>query len=69
MNNPAGSATLEVPPTRFDYLPFVQHLGEAWTSQPATQGRFSADGVWLRPEITEDQAWIDEVRRFWRLSP
>ena len=44
----------------------VQRLGDSAVSWNVSQGLFTADGVWLRLEITGDKSRIDEARRLCR---
>ena len=66
MNPGTGSATLEVNLTRSKFVSLVQRLGDSAVSWNVSQGRFTADGVWLRLEITGDKSRIDEARRLCR---
>ena len=66
MSQDTGSATLEVSLTRSKFVSLVQRLGEASLELNVARGRFTADGVWLRLEITGDKSRLDEVRRLCR---
>ncbi len=68
MNCETGSATLEVHLTRSKFVSLVQRLGDSAVSLKVSRGRFTADGVWLRLEITGDKSRIDEARRLCRSS-
>jgi len=69
MNQDTGSATLEVTLTRSKFVSLVRRLGEASMELNVARGRFTADGVWLRLEITGDKSRIDEARRLCRSTP
>jgi len=58
--------TLEVNLTRSKFVSLVQRLGETSVELNVSRGRFTADGVWMRLEITGDKSRIDEARRLCR---
>lgn len=66
MSQDTGSTTLEVSLTRSKFVSLVQRLGEASLELNVARGRFTADGVWLRLEITGAKSRIDEARRLCR---
>jgi len=69
MTQDTGSATLEVTLTRSKFVSLVRRLGEASVELNVARGRFTADGVWLRLEITGDRSRIDEARRLCGSTP
>jgi hypothetical protein len=54
---------LEVSLSRPKFLSLVKKLGESFLSMNVSRGRFTADGVWMRLEITGQKARLDEALR------
>ena len=69
MSQETGSATLEVTLTRSKFVSLVRRLGDAAVTLNVSRGRFTADGVWLRLEISGDKPRIEEARRLCRHTP
>jgi len=57
------TAQLEVSLSRPKFLSLVKRLGESSLSLNVSRGRFTADGVWMRLEITGQNARLDEALR------
>jgi len=57
------TAQLEVSLSRPKFLSLVKRLGESSLSLNVSRGRFTADGVWMRLEITGQKARLDEALR------
>ena len=62
-NPQTETAELEVSLSRPKFLSLVKRLGDSSLSLKVSRGRFTADGVWMRLEITGQKARLDEALR------
>jgi len=62
------SASLEVRLSRPKFMTLVRRLGESSVSLNVSRGRFTADGVWMRLELTGKKSRIDEALRLCRTT-
>jgi len=68
MNQQTAVASFEVSLSRPKFMSLVKRLGESSLSLNVSRGRFTADGVWMRLEISGQKARLDEALRLCRTT-